>query len=599
MAIHTAVLAAVGILSLSGCSSAWHGFSAVKGEERPRIIVTCDPELDDSNSMIRFLLHATDYDIAGLIYTSSQVHWAGDGVRQMYRPGREYTHVNGKDLGPQKFWRWKTSEEGPERFINDIIDAYEKCYSNLIVHDRRYPSPEYLRSVTMDGNIYFDGDYSYDSPGSELIVKDVLDDVPGQLYVTAWGGCSTIARALFVIEQRYKGTPEWDSVYKKVSGKLVLLLSGDQDQTYFSYIKIAWPDVIQHAAHGGPSMGYGASRSTPEAYRYMMEPAWMKENISDKGPLGAYYRVWGDGRRMCKEDWFDYFGYSSDNETAEDLTAKGYDVWMPLFPKGTWLGEGDTGTYLDFIDNGLRAWKNDTWCGWSGRRKPGTQADNSSIFGGGTSIPPDLCATYSGIELTRAINAASADREAQMEIHRKAMAVLSQSLSSGATSDTAGAPKTGVFAGGIGRHSDEVIPKNYIEAIQNEISSRLSWSITPKYKDANHHPVIKAVDDIRAKAGQVVSLKAKITDPDGNNLNIKWYVLKVGSYAGDVGIETIPAAMYSSRSDTGYSAGSAKSAKVIIPADAKSGDTIHIIVEVQDDGTPALTRYHRFVITIA
>ena len=42
--------------------------------QAPRTIVTCDPELDDNNSMVRFLLHATDYQIDGLVYTSSRFH---------------------------------------------------------------------------------------------------------------------------------------------------------------------------------------------------------------------------------------------------------------------------------------------------------------------------------------------------------------------------------------------------------------------------------------------------------------------------------------------------------------------------------------------
>jgi hypothetical protein len=36
-----------------------------------------------------------------------------------------------------------------------------------------------------------------------------------------------------------------------------------------------------------------------------------------------------------------------------------------------------------------------------------------------------------------------------------------------------------------------------------------------------------------------------------------------------------------------------------VPADAKSGDTIHMIVEVQDDGAHTLKHYQRVVITVA
>lgn len=36
-------------------------------QAKPRTIVTCDPELDDNNSMIRFILHATDFQIDILV----------------------------------------------------------------------------------------------------------------------------------------------------------------------------------------------------------------------------------------------------------------------------------------------------------------------------------------------------------------------------------------------------------------------------------------------------------------------------------------------------------------------------------------------------
>jgi hypothetical protein len=35
-----------------------------------------------------------------------------------------------------------------------------------------------------------------------------------------------------------------------------------------------------------------------------------------------------------------------------------------------------------------------------------------------------------------------------------------------------------------------------------------------------------------------------------------------------------------------------------VPADAKPGQTIHLILEATDSGTPALTRYQRVVLTI-
>lgn len=72
---------------------------------KPRVIITCDPELDDLNSLIRFLLFSTDFRVEGLIYASSQFHWKGDGHgTKWYVPGREYSR-NGIDYGPMESWR--------------------------------------------------------------------------------------------------------------------------------------------------------------------------------------------------------------------------------------------------------------------------------------------------------------------------------------------------------------------------------------------------------------------------------------------------------------------------------------------------------------
>jgi len=146
-------------------------------KERPRIIITCDPELDDNNSLIRFLLYSSDVQVEGLIYTSSQFHWAGDGKgTKWFVPGREYTRF-GQDTCPCVSWNWVKGE----KFIHNEVDAYEKVYPNLKLHNPEYPSPDYLRSKIRYGNIEFDGDISKETPGSELIKSLILDDKPGPL----------------------------------------------------------------------------------------------------------------------------------------------------------------------------------------------------------------------------------------------------------------------------------------------------------------------------------------------------------------------------------------------------------------------------------
>lgn len=67
---------------------------------KPRIVITTDPELDDSNSRVRFLLYSTDFQVEGLVYASSQFHWKGDGKgTRWFVAGREYTR-GGLDLCP-------------------------------------------------------------------------------------------------------------------------------------------------------------------------------------------------------------------------------------------------------------------------------------------------------------------------------------------------------------------------------------------------------------------------------------------------------------------------------------------------------------------
>ena len=47
------------------------------GKQKPRVIVTTDGEYDDQCSMVRFLLYANEFDIQGLIFSSSKHHWKG------------------------------------------------------------------------------------------------------------------------------------------------------------------------------------------------------------------------------------------------------------------------------------------------------------------------------------------------------------------------------------------------------------------------------------------------------------------------------------------------------------------------------------------
>ncbi|MFT3797435.1 MAG: DUF1593 domain-containing protein [Microbacterium sp.] len=255
---------------------------------RPRTIVTTDPELDDLNSLIRFLLYSNEVEIEGLVYASSRFHWRGDGTgTTFFLPGREYDQ-------PQTSWRWA---EG-ERFIHDAVDAYAAVYDNLVVHDARYPSPEHLRALIREGNVDFEGDTSAESPGSQLIAGALLDDRPGPLFLQLWAGPSTVARALMSIEERFRDTPSWDAVHAAVSAKAVITKFASQDPTYDDYIAPVWPGIrtIEVATL---AWGYLARKTVRPADRHLLGAEWMRENVTSAGPWGRCIACGATGGRWC------------------------------------------------------------------------------------------------------------------------------------------------------------------------------------------------------------------------------------------------------------------------------------------------------------
>jgi len=520
-------------LYLVGCSPSSARQEVDSSEARsskPRVVVTTDPELDDSNSLIRYLLYSTDFRTEGLIYASSQFHWKGDGQgTEWFVPGREYTRF-GVDLCPCKSWRWAPDE----RFIDDAVDIYEQVYPNLRVHHPEYPSPNELRSKIRWGNVEFDGDISKDTPGSDLIRDLLLDDDPGPIYLLAWGGASTIARALKSIQEQYENTQEWPAIQNKVAGKAILSLSGDQDDTYATYIQPEWPAIrTLQTGEGGVGLAYGAYvfASAENAPYFSVE--WTRANVSSVGPFGDQYRLWGDGKQMVDGDIFDYFGISG--HTAEELCEQGYVVWLPPRPAGEFLGEGDTFTYLNLLDNGLEAYRDETPGGWAGR----------------------ITANPASINATDTDTTSSFDNFFQRV----------QEIGSREPSSRPPSPQP-----------------NFTPAAQNDFAARMRWTVTPRYEDANHEPVVRIEEArISARPGDTVALNAAVSDPDRDEVAVRWWRWKdVDTYPGDVQIED--AATLASR--------------LQVPEGAEPGQTIQIVLEATDDGQPSLTRYGRVVVEV-
>lgn len=207
-----------------------------------------------------------------------------------------------------------------------------------------------------------------DTPGSDLIKAVLLDNDDAPVYLHAWGGQSTIARALKSIEDEYEGTPRWSAIREKVIRKAVIHPSGDQDDTYANYIRPHWPEIRYRMTLDPVNLSYFAAEVVSAEDARYFSASWTQSNISARGPAGSFYRVWGDGRQMVAGDKFDYFGFAG--KGADELRREGYNVWTPIKPKGSFIGEGDTPTFLNLIDNGLRGYLDNSFGGWGGYLDP-------------------------------------------------------------------------------------------------------------------------------------------------------------------------------------------------------------------------------------
>jgi hypothetical protein len=294
----------VALVSLSGTASPGASVVAPKTESnrKPRIIVTSDGEIDDQCSMIRFLMYANEWDIKGIITSSSQYHWQGH--------------------------KWAGDD-----WIEPDLNAYAQVYPNLLKHEPGYPTPEYLRSITLLGNVKSEGDMAEPTAGSDLIANVLLDETDDSpIRLQAWGGMNTIARALKTIEEEH---PE-KMAY--VAGKMRFFFIWEQDKTYQAYIKPHWGkyNIQTIISDQFVAFFYTWDRTMPPREKTFYEAEWMNGNIlKNHGPLCSLY-------------------------AAHDGTKKGYQV-------GDFRSEGDTPSFLYNIRNGLRSMESPDWGGWAGR----------------------------------------------------------------------------------------------------------------------------------------------------------------------------------------------------------------------------------------
>jgi len=452
--------------------------------EKPRVIVTSDGEIDDECSLVRFLLYASEWEIEGIITSSSQYHWHGHN--------------------------WAGDD-----WIEPYMDAYSEVYPNLVSHDKDYPTPEYLRSVTFLGNVETEGEMDSITPGSRHIVKVLLDrsdDRP--VWIQAWGGINTIARALRTIQEEHPGDMEY------VAGKIRFFFIWEQDSTYQAYIRPNWGkyNILTIVSDQFEAIAYRWKMIQPEEMQVFFKGEWMMKNIlQDHGPLCALYRA-----------------HTGDRE--------GFD-------EGDFRSEGDSPAFLHTIVTGLRNMESPDYGGWGGRYRrvrENTWLDPVPVEG---YIYPE----------GRWYTGSAWGRERTRE---------------GATSSTDSLYRE--YFKPVWRWSD---------ALQSDFAARADWCIK-SYGEANHPPVVvlKNPADLEAKPGNTIKISAEGTsDPDGDQLIYRWWQYEeADTYDGCIEIPS------PGKRDVSFA----------VPGDADYGETIHVICEVRDDGTPPLTRYQRAIIKI-
>lgn len=441
---------------------------------KQRVFVLTDimNEPDDQQSLVRFLVYANEYDVEGLVATTS-------------------THL---------------MNATNQARIRELVNAYALVVGNLEKHADGFPSAAYLLGVTTEHVPLFSMEgvgEGKDSPGSELLIQAVDKDDNRPLWVSAWGGANCLAQALWKVKQTRS-----EEEVKKFVKKLRVYTISDQD---FSgqWIRQNFPGIfyIVDASAGDNWREYYKATWTgiggdvfykngPGWQHELVENPWLMKNIAkDHGPLGA------------------------------------------LYPPLEYIMEGDTPSFFGLIQNGLAWYKSPAWGGWAGRYewyKSVGEVDKiwtSSVYTQDEVVLPD----------------GSIDASNQATIWR------------------------------------------WRKAFQHDFAARMDWNIAESYKDANHNPVIvlngnegKAFGKGKVKAGDYVRLSSKGTyDPDGDQLRYKWWVYKeAGNFNGQLEFHN-----------------PFGEELVFQMPQLGSGQELHVILEVEDSGTPSLTNYRRVILS--
>jgi len=235
-------------------------------EGKPRVIIISDigNEPDDQMSFVRLLMYSNEFEIEGIIATTST---------------------------------WQRNATHPET-MHALIHAYGQVRNNLLLHANGWPKAEELDSRVFAGQAaYGMAGTGRDrlSAGAQAILRAAERDDKRPLWVCIWGGASTLAQALLhARETRTAG--ELD----KLVERLRVYSISDQDDAG-PWIRREFPElfyIVRPTTPTGEDYYYatwtGISgdayyRNGAGADSTTVTNEWLDTNIRGKGPLGKLY----------------------------------------------------------------------------------------------------------------------------------------------------------------------------------------------------------------------------------------------------------------------------------------------------------------------
>ena len=279
--------------------------SVYAADDRPRLFVLTDieNEPDDAQSLVRLLVHSNQYEIEGLVATTSV---------------------------------WLPDRTAPER-IRRIVDAYARVRARLEKHERGFPEAETLRGVIASGLPVFGmkgvGE-GKDSPGSRMLVAavDRADERP--LWVTAWGGTNVLAQALWEVSRSRS-----EAELARFIAKLRVYAISDQDDSG-AWIRESFPELF-----------------------YIVSPGY-EENDGGGYHYGSWTGISGD-RFHGRFDGGDFALVT--NEWLEANVIENHGPLGAEYPRWEYLMEGDTPSFLYLFPNGLGSPEHPNYGSWGGR----------------------------------------------------------------------------------------------------------------------------------------------------------------------------------------------------------------------------------------